>query len=361
MISAAAHPSSNSTPVSGAEVAPGPLTVTEVVLPGVVTPAGLQLRTRTRPEPGHGQVVVQVEASGVSMAEQAMRRNRYPGQPKFPFVPGYDVIGTVRTVGVGVDPTVIGQRVAVLTKTGGWASHVLVPAADLVPVPAGLDSAEAETVVVNGITAWQMLHRKARVQSGQTILVHGANGGVGTTLVQLARHAGVRVIGTASPRHHQALREFGVHPLDYRDPDLAVRVRELAPDGVDAVFDHIGGASLKRSYGLLAKGGTLVSYSLLKDTGPMIPAFCALLAQLAWWNMLPNGHAVSFYNVWTGHRTRPTRFRARLHQDLTTVLNLLADGALTAQVAARFSLSQVAQALELAESHTALGKVVLIP
>ena len=361
MISSAAHPSTNSTPGSGADVAPGPLTVTEVVLPGIVTPAGLQLRTRPLPEPGKGQVVVEVEASGVSMAEQAMRRNRYPGQPKFPFVPGYDLIGTVRTVGVGVDPTVIGQRVAVLTKTGGWASHVLVSAADLVPVPAGLDSAEAETVVVNGITAWQMLHRKARAQPGQTILVHGANGGVGTTLVQLARHAGVRVIGTASPRHHQALRDLGVHPLDYRDPDLAVRVRELAPGGVDAVFDHIGGASLKRSYGLLAKRGTLVSYALLKDTGPMIPAFFALLAQLAWWNALPNGLAAGFYNVWTGHRIRPTRFRTRLHEDLTTVLNLLADGTLTAQVAARFPLAEATQAMELAESHTVLGKAVLIP
>ncbi len=238
---------------------------------------------------------------------------------------------------------------------------MLLAAADLVPVPAGLDPAEAETVVVNGITAWQMLHRTAHVQPGQTILVHGANGGVGTTLVQLARHAGVRVIGTASPRHHQALREHGVLPVDCHDPDLAARVRGLAPGGVDAAFDHIGGESLKRSYRLLAKNGTLVSYSLLKDTGPMIPAFLALLAQLAWWNLLPNGHAASFYNVWTGHLLRPSRFRTRLRVDLTAVLGLLADGTLTAQVAARIPLTQARQAMEVAESHTALGKVVLIP
>ncbi len=344
---------------SAAEHAPDLLT--EVVLPGVVEPAGLQVRTRPVPAPAAGQVVVAVKASGVSMAEQAMRRNRYPGQPRFPFVPGYDLVGTVQAVGAGVDPGLVGQRVAALTKTGGWTSHALLAAADLVPVPAGLDPAEVETLVVNGVTAWQMIHRTARVQPGQTVLVHGANGGVGTTLVQLARHAGVRVVGTASPRHHEALRELGVLPVDYADPDLAARVRELAPDGVDAFFDHIGGESLTRSRALLARGGTLVSYSLLKETGPMVPAFLALLARLAWWDLLPDGHAAGFYNVWAGHLLRPRRFRARLHADLTTVLGLLADGTLTAQVAARVPLVEAGRAVELAESHTVLGKVVLVP
>ncbi len=350
-------------PSSGdaASAAPAAVTVTEVVLPGVVEPAGLQVRTRTLTAPGRGQVVVEVEASGVSMAEQAMRRNRYPGQPTFPFVPGYDLVGTVHSVGPGVDAALVGTRVAVLTKTGGWTSHAVVAAADLVAVPGGLDPAEVETLVVNGVTAWQMLHRAARVQPGQTILVHGANGGVGTTLVQLARHAGVRVIGTASPRHHDSLRGLGVLPVDYADPDLAARVRSLAPAGVDAVFDHIGGASLTRSHGLLAPGGTLVSYALLKDTGPMVPAFLRLILELGWWNLLPDGRAAGFYNVWSGHLVRPRRFRTRLQADLTTVFGLLADGTLTAQVAARIPLTEAIRAMELAESHTALGKVVLVP
>ncbi len=335
--------------------------VTEIVLPGVVEPAGLQVHTRVLSAPGRGQVVVAVEASGVSMAEQSMRRNRYPGQPKFPFVPGYDLVGTVHSVGPGVDLALVEQRVAALTKTGGWTTHALMDAADLVAVPAGLDPAEVETLVVNGITAWQLLHRAAHVQAGQTILVHGANGGVGTVLVQLARHAGIRVIGTASPRHHEALRSLGVHPIDYADPDLAARVRALASAGVDAVFEHIGGASLTRSWRLLAPGGTLVSYAILAETGPLIPAFLRVMARLAWWNLLPNGRAATFYNVWSGHRTRPGRFRTRLHADLTTVLGLLADGVLTAQVAARIPLTDAARAMELAESHTALGKVVLVP
>jgi NADPH:quinone reductase-like Zn-dependent oxidoreductase len=339
-------------------------TVTEVVLPGVVEPSGLQLRQRPLAAPGAGQVLVRVEAAGVSFAEQSMRRNRYPGQPKFPFVPGYDLIGVVAATGPDVDRAWTGKRVAALTKTGGWASYAVIPAVTLVEVPAGVDPADAETLVVNGITAWQLLHRSARIQAGQTILVHGANGGVGTTLVQLARHAGVRVIGTASPKHHDQLRALGVEPIDYHDPDLTGRVRALAPDGVDAVFDHLGLDSARRSYRLLARGGTLVSYGTAAQRDsrtPMLVLFLPLLTQLALWNYLPTGRRASFYNVWGGHRVNPARFWARLRSDLAQVLALLRDGVLTAQVAARMPLTEVTAALELAESHTVVGKVILEP
>lgn len=185
---------------------------TEVVLPDAVEPDGLEVRTRDLPAPAPGQVVLRMEATGVSFAEQQMRRGKYYDQPPYPFVPGYDLVGTVVAAGPGVDAGLTGRRFAAVTKTGGWATHVLVEAADLVPVPAGVSAAAAETVVVNGITAWQMLHRLAKVRSGGTIVVLGANGGVGSTLVQLARHAGIRVIGTAAQRHHHAVRELGATP-----------------------------------------------------------------------------------------------------------------------------------------------------
>ena len=150
-------------------------------------------------------------------------------------IPFSDSAGVVTAVGPEVDPGLVGRRVAAVTKIGGWTTHAVLDARTVVPIPEGVDAAEAETVVLNGITAWQMLHRMARVERGQTILVHGASGGVGTTLVQLARHAGIRVIGTASPRHHDALRELGAEPIDYDEAGLTDRVRELAPDGVHAV------------------------------------------------------------------------------------------------------------------------------
>jgi NADPH:quinone reductase-like Zn-dependent oxidoreductase len=340
------------------------VTATEVVLPGVVEPEGLQLRRRALPPPAAGQALVRVEASGVSFAERGMRRDRYPGQPKFPFVPGYDLVGVVTAVGPGGDRALIGRRVAALTKIGGWASYTLVSADRLVAVPDGVDAADAETVVVNGITAWQMLHRAAQVRPGQTVLVHGASGGVGTTLVQLARHAGLRVIGTANPRYHDELRALGVQPLDYRDPDLAARVREIAPGGVDAVFDHLGGRSVRRSYRLLAPGGTLVCYGMATRVDgriPMVLLFLPLLTRLAIWNFLPNGHHATFYNVWSGSRRRPQKFWPRLRADLSQVLTLVRDGVLTPKVAARMPLTEVTAAMKLAESGTVVGKVVLEP
>ncbi len=234
-------------------------------------------------------------------------------------------------------------------------------AADVVPVPEGVDADRAETMVVNGVTAWQMLHRTARVRAGQTVLVLGANGGVGSVLVQLARAAGAKVIGTASARHHQVLRDRGVTPVDYRTEDIAARVRELAPGGVDAVFDHVGGPGIVDSWRLLAPGGTLVAYgtaSTRDDEGSKQLPVLKLLARVWLWNALPNRRRAHFYNLWAGHRNR-ARFRARLRTDLTEVFEALRRGDITAQVAARFPLTEAAEALRLAESGTVAGKVVL--
>ncbi|MFD9445319.1 medium chain dehydrogenase/reductase family protein [Streptomyces sp. NPDC060006] len=336
----------------------------EVVLPGKVEPEGLEIRHGAVPAAGPGQVVIRMEATGVSFAEQQMRRGRYYDQPAFPFVPGYDVVGTVLATGEGVDPDLVGTRVAVLLKVGGWASHVRVDAADVVEVPDGVGAAQAETLVVNGITAWQMLHRKARVRAGQTVLVHGANGGVGSVLVQLARAAGAKVIGTASARHHDALRERGVTPVDYRDEDIAARVRELAPGGVDAVFDHVGGRGLVDSWRLLAPGGTLVSYgsaSTRDDEGSKQWPVLELLGRVWLWNALPNRRRAYFFNVWAGRALARNRFRARLRADLTQVFTALQRGDVTAQIAAQLPLGRAAEALRLAESGTVVGKVVLTP
>jgi NADPH:quinone reductase-like Zn-dependent oxidoreductase len=334
----------------------------EVIMPGIVEPDGLLIKTRMLNNPVAGQVILKMEASGISFAEQSMRRGRYYEQPKFPFVPGYDVVGTVVEVGPGVDPKLLGKRVAALTKTGGWASHVQLTATELLLVPAGIDPAEAETMIVSGITAWQMLHNQARIKRGQTILVHGANGGVGTILTQLAIHAGVRVIGTASPRHHEALREQGVEPIDYNDLDLAGSVLKIAPGGVDAVFDHLGGTSFARSFGLLAKGGVLVCYAIasaLKETSNILIPFLKVLVQLAWWNILPNGRSARFYNIWSGKGSKA--FQAQLSEDYGQVTDLLASGVLKAQIAERFSLTQITAAMQMAESRTAYGKVVIVP
>ncbi|WP_042377237.1 medium chain dehydrogenase/reductase family protein [Streptacidiphilus melanogenes] len=336
----------------------------QVVLPGIVEPEGLEIREAPVPEPGPGQVLIAVEATGVSFAEQQMRRGRYYDQPAFPFVPGYDLVGRALRTGPGVDPGLTGRRLAALVKVGGWASHVLVDARDTVEVPDGISPAQAETVVVNGITAWQMLHRKAHVRSGQTVLVHGAGGGVGSVLAQLATAAGAKVIGTASPRHHDQLRALGAVPLDYRTGDVPAQVRRLAPGGVDAVFDHLGGRSVVDSWHLLAPGGTLVAYgsaSTRDDTGSKQWPVLKILARTWTWNALPNRRRATFYNIWAGHALAKDRFRARLRADLTEVFAAVRSGGITPGIATRLPLTEAAAALRLAESGTATGKIILVP
>lgn len=336
---------------------------TEILLPGVGEPESLQVRTRELPDPAPGQVLVRVEATGVSFAEQQMRRGKYYDQPPFPFVPGYDLVGLVERSGNGGGPAV-GQRVAAVTKVGAWADRVLLDAADLVPVAPELDPVAVETVVVNGLTAWRMLYRIARVRAGDTIVVLGAAGGVGSTLVQLARHAGIRVIGTAGPAQHDRLRELGAIPIDYRHENVPAGVRELAPHGVAAVFDHVGGPGIADSWRMLARGGTLVSYGTASTRdlpgNPRVPVL-RLLARLTAWNLLPNGRHATFFNLWAGRRQRPKRFRDELREDLSDVLDLLATGAITAQIARRFPLTQAAAALRYAETGGVTGKIVLIP
>jgi len=309
-----------------------------------------RVRTSALPTPGPGQVLVRVEATGVSFAEQQMRRGKYYDQPKFPYVPGYDLVGLSG-----------GRRVAALTKVGGWADHVVLDEVDLVDVPDGVSAEAAETVVVNGLTAYRMLFRVAKAKRGDTIVVHGANGGVGSVLVQLALHAGIDVIGTAGPAGQEHLRALGVSAIDYRSENVLARVREFAPGGVSAVFDHVGGPGLDDSW---AMGGTLVSYgtAATRDVpgNSRLPVL-KLLAKLMVWNVLPNGRKAHFFNLWAGHRFKRAQFRRQLREDLTKVFELVRDGAITPQIAARYPLREAAEAMRFAEAGGFTGKVLLLP
>jgi NADPH:quinone reductase-like Zn-dependent oxidoreductase len=333
-------------------------TGTEVVMPHEGGPEVLRVLQRGGArDPRDGEAVVRVEAAGVSFAEVQMLKGRYFGQPRFPFVPGYDLVGRVERVGENVDERLVGRRVAALTETGAWAERVTLDAAELVEVPDGLEPAEAVAVITNGVTAWQMLHRAAGVRPGQTVVVHGASGGVGTLLVQLARLAGATVIGTASASKHAGVSAFGAVPVDYRTEDVSARVREVAPDGgVDAVFDHVGGPGLMDSWRMLGRGGTLVSYgsaSSLGGTGHRLRPYVPIFARIMLWNALPNGTKATFYYV--------KRWPKLFHDDLEVVLSLLSEGKIEARVAARLQLDRASEALGLLVSGKASGKVVLVP
>jgi NADPH:quinone reductase-like Zn-dependent oxidoreductase len=328
----------------------------EVMMPHEGGPEVLEVLRREPPRAATGEALVRVEAAGVSFAEVQMLRGRYFNQPKFPFVPGYDLVGKVVEVGEGVDGELLGQRVAALTETGAWAEQVVLDVKKLAPVPEGVDPAEAVAVVTNGVTAWQMLHRAARVRAGQSVVVHGAAGGVGTLLVQLARLSGAEVVGTASAAKQEAVRALDAIPVDYRNEDVPARVREIEPAGVAAVFDHVGGPGLVDSWRMLGRGGTLVSYgvaSALDDRGHRLRPFVPIVGRILLWNALPNGRRATFYYV--------KRWAKHLREDLERVFALLADGEIDARVARRLPLEKATEALALLASGKVSGKVVLMP
>ena len=328
----------------------------EVVMPHGGGPGVLEVARRESTRPKVGEAVVRVEAAGVSFAEVQMLKGRYFNQPKFPFVPGYDLVGTVEEVGDGVGEELLGRRVAALTETGAWATRVALDARNLALVPDALDPADAVAAITNGVTAWQMLHRAAKVRPGQTVFVHGASGGVGTLLVQLARLAGAEVIGTASASKHETVRALGAVPVDYKNEDVAKRVREISPEGVDAVFDHVGGPGLVDSWRLLRRGGTLASYgsaSTLGATGHRLKPYLPIVGRVLLWSVMPNGKRATFYYV--------QRWPKLFKEDLSKVLSLMAEGRIEARVDRRLPLEQAAEALGLLASGKVSGKVVLLP
>ena len=276
----------------------------------------------------------------MSAAEQAMRRGRYYQPPPFPLVPGYDLVGIIEELGAPDDRLQVGSRVAALTKTGGWTEQIILPADALTPVRGGVSAADAETVITNGLTALRVL-RRISAPAGATIVVLGATGGVGSVLVQLALRAGLRVIGVASGRQQDRLRDLGVIPVDYRSGDVPGRVRELAPGGVAGVVDHIGGPGITGSWRMLASGRQLIS---LSDTGVLTAPhhnayFMRHYLRLQLWNLLPNRRGAHFFNLWAGQRN-PKAFHRELHRDLAELFALLADGALTAPVDSTYRLAE---------------------
>jgi NADPH2:quinone reductase len=251
---------------------------------------------------------------------------------------------------------------------GAYAQYVCLPQGELVPVPAGLDPAEVVSVVLNYITAYQMLHHSAMVRQGQRVLFHGASGGVGTALLQLGRLAGLEMYGTCSARGAQAVIDLGGSPIDYRKQDAVAEIRRRTGDGVDAVFDPFGGAHLWQSRGALRRGGRVVGYGTttsLRSEGlgagrsgrrnrfHGMPRFAMYIAG-GW--LLPGRKRIVPYSIQTLRRLKPALFR----QDLLTLLDLLREGKIKPLVAARFPLAQARQAQEMLAEGGVVGKIVLI-
>jgi NADPH2:quinone reductase len=294
------------------------------------------------------------------------REGVHPETPPVPFTPGWDLVGVVDRLGDGVSGIDQGQTVAALPIHGAYAEFICLAQSELVPVPTGLDAAEAVSLVLNYVTAWQMMHRSATVGPGQRALIHGAAGGVGTALLQLGRLDGLEMYGTCSTRSAAAVSELGGIPVDYHQ-DFVKEMRRLAGDGVDVVFDPIGGNHLWQSRKVLRPGGRVVGYGLrssLRGEGLASErpgrrqrfrgtAVFALYIAGGW--LLPGRKRVVPYSIQTLKRLKPEFFR----QDLIALLDLLHQKKIKPLIARRFPLAEARQAHEMLGKGGVTGKIVL--
>ena len=325
-------------------------------------PEVLTLREAPDPAPGEGELRVAVRASGVNFADILARLGLYPDAPKPPVVVGYEVCGVVDQVGPGVTAHRVGDRVLALTRFGGYADRAVVPAAFAFSVPAELDDVAAAAIPVNYLTALIALYRMANLAAGETVLVHGAGGGVGVAATQLAKLRGATVIGTASAAKHEAIRAIGVdHAIDYRTANVIDEVRRLTNGrGVDVVLDPIGGRSFADSYRLLAPLGRMVAYGVSRmaagerrslwraaTTIVTMPRFNPL-------SLMNRNRGVFGLNV--GHLWSE---RERLADGMLLLLDEIGRGRLRPIVARTFPLEQAADAHRFVQSRSNIGKVVL--
>lgn len=317
-------------------------------------PEELELETVSDlPEPGDGEVRVRILVTSAAFTDVMIRKGMYPDvKDKPPFTPGYDMVGIVDATGPGAQRFKPGDRVADLTTIGAYAEYICLPEDRLTPVPEGVSDVDALGMILSAVTPYQMLTRVAKMQAGQSLLIHGAGGAVGTAMLQLARDAGIAAFGTDIAAKHDLIRSLGATALDADAPEAALLE---ATGGVDAVFDPLGGDSLSRSLHALKPGGMLVAFGFQNEVlgrGGSIPMD---FVKLKLWDWLPNGHATAFYSIGAMRRKHPDWFR----DDLATLFEMLAAGRIDPVVADMLPLAEVRRAHERVEAGEVEGKLVL--
>jgi NADPH:quinone reductase-like Zn-dependent oxidoreductase len=303
-------------------------------------------------DPGDGEVQIAVEYTIVAGSDVNMRRGTYPFQKKAPLTPGYSVLGTVSINGTNCKRFKVGERVACLTKYDGQAERINQPERFLVAVPPQVDPKQAVALVLDWVTAYEMLRHSAHVKSGQRIFVHGLSGGVGIACLTLAKIEGAEVYGTASAGKHEALRALGAVPFDYANKKWLAATQELG--GVDAVFDPLGYESFDQSYAILKRGGILVGYGVNLpglSQGPrrsVLPMMVKLYSRnLAFWT----GKRATFFGV--------TRTSKDYLPDLTQLFEWLKAGKISVPIKATFALDDIKAAHREYAGSNGMGSIVI--
>jgi NADPH2:quinone reductase len=320
-------------------------------------PEGLEVFDAPLPTAGRAEVRVHVLASSLNYTEVLIRRHLYPQTMRLrpPFVMGYDVVGEVDQIGDGVRGFQIGDRVADMTVVGSNTDYRTLRADEVARVPAGVDPAEAATLILSWTTAYQLLHRSARVQRGQRVLVHGAAGAVGQALLVLGKLAGLELWGTVRGEQMALVRDLGATPIDYQREDFT----RVLQGGFDLIVDGIGEDGYRRSYAALKPGGLLcaIGFSASVQAQRRMLPIAMEIARLYLWRLLPGGKRARFYSVNVMRARHPTWFK----EDLERLFGLLATGAIRPHVADRISFDEVPEAHRRLEAGGLEGKLVLCP
>ncbi len=333
----------------------GDLKNIQIELTGVGGVEHLKLVERPVPEPRSGEVRVRVKAAGISLAEVLMRLGHSAIRPKLPFIPGYDVVGVVEKIGPGARKEWLGKKVAALCKTGGYSERICIREDLLVPVPEKVKEPEAVCLVLNYLTAYEMLFRYAQIKKRDRILVQGAAGGVGTALLDLAKLYDLRVYAVASATKHKALKGPLVTPIDPKKNNLAEVIRLRDPKGVDAFFDFNGGAVFKESLRVLKKGGFGVQYDMTSEKGNLVVAYLKTILHFVWINLTHGKKAVFFaMNAFVKAR------RGWYREDLKYLFELLEAKKIRPLVGKKISLDKVPSAHKLLEKRKVTGKIVIV-
>lgn len=305
------------------------------------------------PEPGPGEIRVKVIATGVGATDITMRRGSYPYAPQIPFIPGYEAIGLVDAVGEGVTTLAVGERVCALLVHGGYATHVVRGAEHWAKVPDGLDDIEAVSLILNYVTAYQMIHRSARLEPGQSALVNAANGGVGQALLDLLRAHDVSAIGAAAKERHHIVATYGATPIEGRSISLVVGARAVRPEGVDAAFDGVGGGQTGQCVSSTRRSGIIVWYGFVGAAG--LPAVArSALALFVGARM--RGRRGSFYGITMRYR----KDRRPFFEDLQELFELLRRKKISPRIAQTLPLLDAREANERLELRGIDGKIVLV-
>lgn len=314
-------------------------------------PEVLQVEEKTLRSPQNKEVQISIKACGVGRTDVAMRYGYYPFAPKIPFVPGYEIVGEITAIGSEVSQFKTGDLVAALTVYGGYSEFIILKEEDLISVPKDIAPEKAVSIILNYCTAYQILFRTLKVKKGDSVLITGASGGVGSALIDIGKHIELKMFGLSSLKKQDRLIEQGVIPIDYNSKTWTDKLSEFQPEGLDFVIDGIGGKYIDQGFKVLKPRGILAEYGYPNFLG-MITGIIKINIR----NLIPNSKKGAFYGISANYKKN----KKLIHEDLIRLFEMLQSGKINPVISHKFHVLEAQSANKKLEEGNVIGKIVLV-